>query len=122
MQPTGATMDQVRDKMVAYAAAPNRGPVGVGRDPKNGVERYFYSGYDQQGQQEWLEQPARPQPRRGDHPRLGPTAPARSEHGQRSLTFTLHYYPQGGESSDNVTSSMQSGGTARHAPFGIPTT
>jgi len=114
VQPTGATMEQVRDKMIAYAASiKSVDPSALVAGPEEwGWSGYFYSGYDQQwgGQNGWSNLPDR-----GNHGGwdyvpwlLAQLRQHEVNTGQRLLdVFTLHYYPQGGEFSDNVTSSMQ---------------
>jgi PKD repeat protein len=107
-------MDQVRDKMIAYAGTiKSVDPSALVVGPEEwGWSGYFYSGYDQQwgSKNGWSNLPDRGNHGGADYiPWL--LAQLRQHEvntGQRLLdVFTLHYYPQGGEFSDNVTSSMQ---------------
>ena len=114
VQPTGATMDQIRDKMIAYAASIKTvDPSALVVGPEEwGWSGYFYSGYDQQwgSQNGWSNLPDRGSHGGWDYVPwlLAQLRQHEADTGQRSLDlFTLHYYPQGGEFSDNVTSSMQ---------------
>ena len=114
VHPTGATMDEMRDKMIDYAAqikAVDPGALVVGPE-EWGWSGYLFSGYDQQyGSAARLELPARPRAHGGvdylpwllDQLRQNDAAT-----GQRLLdVFTVHYYPQGGEFSDDVSTAMQ---------------
>ena len=114
VQPTGATMDQVRDKMVAYAGSiKSVDPSALVVGPEEwGWSGYFYSGYDQQwgSKNGWSNLPDRANHGGADYVPwlLAQLRQHEVNTGQRLLdVFTLHYYPQGGEFSDNVTSSMQ---------------
>jgi hypothetical protein len=115
--PTGATMAQVRDRMFAYGAAVKAVDPGaqlVGPE-EWGWAGYFYSGYDQQYFA------------RNNSPPI-PTLPDRAANGQwdylpwlldqlrqeaarsghRTLdVLSVHYYPQGGEFSDDVSTEQQ---------------
>jgi len=114
VQPTGATMDQVRDKMVAYASSiKSVDPSALVVGPEEwGWSGYFYSGYDQQwgSKNGWSNLPDRGNHGGADYVPwlLAQLRQHEVNTGQRLLdVFTLHYYPQGGEFSDNVTTSMQ---------------
>ena len=114
VQPTGATMDLVRDKMIAYAGSiKSVDPSAVVVGPEEwGWSGYFYSGYDQQwgSKNGWNNLPDRGNHGGADYVPwlLDQLHQQEVNTGQRLLdVFTLHYYPQGGEFSDNVTSSMQ---------------
>ncbi|HEU0005802.1 MAG TPA: glycoside hydrolase family 44 protein [Terriglobia bacterium] len=114
VQPTGATMDQVRDKMIAYAGSiKSVDPSALVVGPEEwGWSGYFYSGYDQQwgSKNGWSNLPDRGNHGGADYVPwlLAQLRQHEVNTGQRLLdVFTLHYYPQGGEFSDNVTSSMQ---------------
>ena len=115
VQPTGAKMDEVRDLMIAYAAALKAVDPGaqiVGPE-EWGWSGFKFSGYDQQygkrnGWSNLPDQPAHggvwymPVPAR-------PAAPGvRPQRGVRLLdVFTLHCYPQSGEFSNDVSQQMQ---------------
>jgi hypothetical protein len=113
--PTGVTMDQSRDLFCAYASmVKSNDPHALVIGPEEfGWSGYLYSGYDLQ----W-----------GNRYGWGGTLPDRAAHGgavmmpwwlnqvrlrseaegRRLLdVFTLHYYPQGGEFSDTVSTAMQ---------------
>ncbi|MFL5348296.1 MAG: glycoside hydrolase family 44 protein [Hyalangium sp.] len=117
VHPTGATMEEVRDRMLDYGAAVKAvdpGALVVGPE-EWGWSGYLFSGYDQQ----YSQQHGYPAPS---------TLPDRSAHGgwdylpwlldqlrseaqgtgRRTLdVLSVHYYPQGGEYSDDTSSSMQ---------------
>ena len=111
--PTGATMEQMRDRFCDYAAMTKSiEPNAIVLGPEEwGWTGYFYSGYDAQ----W-----------GSQHGWGGSLPDRTAHGgqdlmpwwldqvrQRSQTagrrlldvFTLHFYPQGGEALNNDVSA-----------------
>src|SRR5258706_1401630 len=108
--PTGATMVEIRDKMLDYAArikAVDPSAVVVGPE-EWGWSGYFYSGYDQQygSLHGWSSLP-------------DPTANGGWDYlpwllnqyktaKQRPIdVFSVHYYPQGGEFGNDVSQSMQ---------------
>ena len=112
--PTGATMEQIRDAMIAYSSAikgvdPNAQVVG----PEEwGWSGYVFSGYDQQygSQHGWSYLPDRAAHGNADYlPWLLQALKARSDlDGRRVIdVFTVHYYPQGGEFSSDVSTAMQ---------------
>jgi hypothetical protein len=114
VQPTGATMDEVLNKTVAYATAIKAvDPSALVAGPEEwGWSGYFYSGYDQQygSQHGWGNLPDRANHAGADYlPWFLDTVRQRSAAaGVRLLdVFTVHYYPQGGEFSDDVSSAMQ---------------
>jgi len=116
VQPTGATMEQVRDLMVAYSAAiKNVDPNAIVVGPEEwGWSGYFFSGYDQQygSQHGWSFLPDRAGHGGADYlPWLLTELKSRSEIDQRRVVdvFTVHYYPQGGEfwPQNDVSTSMQ---------------
>src|SRR5262245_27854690 len=114
VQPTGATMDQIRDKMVSYAASiKSVDPSAIVVGPEEwGWSGYFFSGYDQQwgSKNGWSNLPDRANHGGADYVPwlLAQLRQNEVSNGQRLLdVFTLHYYPQGGEFSDDTTSSMQ---------------
>lgn len=115
VHPTGATMDEMRERIIACAASiksADPGAVVVGPE-EWGWTGYFRSGYDQQwgATHGWTG----PFPDRSAHgnwyylPWL--LDQLRQEHGrtgQRLLdVFSVHYYPQGGESSDDLSEAKQ---------------
>jgi hypothetical protein len=114
VQPTGATMDEVLDKTVAFATAikaVDPGALVVGPE-EWGWSGYFFSGYDQQygGQHGWGTLPDRVNHGGVDYlPWFLDTVRQRSDAAGRRLldVFTVHYYPQGGEFSDDVSTAMQ---------------
>jgi Glycoside hydrolase family 44 len=114
VQPTGVTMDAYRDKVLDYAGkikATDASALVVAPE-EWGWSGYLYSGYDQQygSQHGWSFLPDRSNhggwdflPWLLDQLRQNNTAT-----GKRLLdVFTVHYYPQGGEFSDDVSSAMQ---------------
>ncbi|MDY7227574.1 glycoside hydrolase family 44 protein [Hyalangium rubrum] len=117
VRPTGATMEEVRDRMIAYGAAvkavdPSARLVG----PEEwGWSGYFYSGYDQQYAQANNYPPPAALPDRAAHGGmdylpwlLDQLRQEAVRTGRRTLdVFTLHYYPQGGEYSDDTSTEMQ---------------
>ena len=114
VHPNGATMDEIRDKMLDYAAkvrAADANAVIVGPE-EWGWSGYLYSGADQQyGQAHgWSTLPDRAAHGGQDYlPWLLSQLRSRdAASGKRSLdVFSVHYYPQGGEFSDDVSSAMQ---------------
>ena len=114
VHPTGATMDQVLDKTVAFATAiKNVDPSALVVGPEEwGWSGYFFSGYDQQygGQHGWGTLPDRVNHGGADYlPWFLDTVRQRSTAAGRRLldVFTVHYYPQGGEFGDDVSAAMQ---------------
>jgi len=114
VHPTGATMQEIRDKMVDYANRiksidPSAAVVG----PEEwGWSGYFYSGYDQQygSLHGWGTLPDRNSHGGADYLPwvLGQLSTASAGAGRSLLdVFSVHYYPQGGEFSDDVSTSMQ---------------
>lgn len=115
VHPTGAKMEEVRDKSVAMAtmiksidsSAQVLGP------EEWGWTGYMYSGYDSQwgGTHGW----SSPLPDKVAHGNkefvawyLEAMKAAEAKAGKRLLdVFTLHIYPQGGEFSDDVSEAMQ---------------
>jgi hypothetical protein len=114
VHPTGATMDEVLNKTVAFAGAikaVDASAVVVGPE-EWGWSGYFYSGYDQQygGQHGWGNLPDRANHGGADYlPWFLDQVRQRSTAAGRRLldVFTVHYYPQGGEFSDDVSPAMQ---------------
>src|SRR5262245_32152742 len=112
--PTGATMEQVRDLMVSYSGAiKNTDPGALVAGPEEwGWGGYVLSGYDQQygSQHGWSFLPDRAAHGNVDYlPWLLTQLKAQSDLDARRVidVFTVHYYPQGGEFSNDVSSSMQ---------------
>ena len=114
VHPTGPTMDEIRDKILDYgekvkSVDPNALVVG----PEEwGWSGYFYSGYDQQwgGAHGWNNLPDRIAHGNMDYLPwlLDQLRRTNNTTGQRLLDrFTVHYYPQGGEFGNDVTTSMQ---------------
>jgi hypothetical protein len=114
VHPAGATMDEVLNKTVAYATAikaVDPGALVVGPE-EWGWSGYFYSGHDQQygSQHGWGHLPDRAGHGGADYLPwfLDQVRQRSSAAGRRLLdVFTVHYYPQGGEFSDDVSAAMQ---------------
>ena len=114
VRPTGATMDEIKNRMVDFAAkikAVDPSALVVGPE-EWGWSGYFYSGYDQQygSAHGWSVLPDRNNHGGADYLPwvLGQLRQSSATSGQRLLdVFTVHYYPQGGEFSDDVSSAMQ---------------
>ncbi len=116
VRPTGATMEQVRDSMIAYSAAirssdPDALVVG---SEEWGWSGYIFSGYDQQygSRNGWSFLPDRAAHGGMDYlPWLLRELKTRSDTDQRRVIdlFTVHYYPQGGEfwPQGDVSTAMQ---------------
>ena len=114
VHPTGQTLDEIRDKMIDYASkikAVDPSALVVGPE-EWGWSGYLFSGFDQQygSAHGWGFLPDRANHGGQDYLpwllnalRLNDVANAR-----RLLdVFTVHYYPQGGEFSNDVSSAMQ---------------
>ncbi len=117
VHPTGATMDEVRDRMISYGAAVKAvdpGALLVGPE-EWGWSGYFFSGYDQQYAQQNGYPPPSALPDRSAHggwdylPWLLDQLRSEAQRtGQRTLdVLSVHYYPQGGEYSNDTTSTLQ---------------
>jgi hypothetical protein len=114
VHPVGATMDQVRDKMVAYASAikdVDPGAKVVGPE-EFGWSGYLFSGYDLQygSLHGWGYLPDRAAHGGWDYMPwlLDQMRQAEVSSGRRLLdVFTVHYYPQSNEFSDDVSTPMQ---------------
>jgi len=114
VRPTGATMDEIKTRMVDFATKIKAvDPTALVVGPEEwGWSGYFYSGYDQQygSLHGWSVLPDRNNHGGADYLTwlLGQLKQASTSSGQRLLdVFTVHYYPQGGEFSDDVSSAMQ---------------
>jgi PKD repeat protein len=114
VHPTGATMDEIRDKMIDYAAkikAVDPSALIVGPE-EWGWSGYLFSGYDQQygSLHGWSFLPDRSNHGGWDYMPwlLDQLRQNQLSTGQRKLdVFSLHYYPQGGEFSNDTSSAMQ---------------
>jgi PKD repeat protein len=114
VHPTGASMDEVRAKLLDYAARVKANdPSALVVAPEEwGWSGYLLSGYDQQwgSLHGWSNLPDRAAHGGADYlpwllDQLRQDATAR---GQRLVdVFSVHYYPQGGEFSDDVSTTMQ---------------
>jgi len=112
--PTGATMEQARDLMATYSRAiKSADPDALVMGPEEwGWSGYLLSGYDQQygSQHGWSVLPDRASHGGKDYLRwLLEEFKLRSDRDQQKVldVFTVHYYPQGGEFSNDVSTSMQ---------------
>jgi hypothetical protein len=117
VHPEGAKMEAVRDRMLAYGAAVKEVDPGaqlVGPE-EWGWGGYFYSGYDQQYGQRHGYPPASTWPDRAAHGQwdylpwlLDQLRREAVRTGRRTLdVFSVHYYPQGGEYSQDTSTAMQ---------------
>jgi hypothetical protein len=114
VRPVGATMTEIRDKMIDYAGkikAVDPSALIVGPE-EWGWSGYFFSGYDQQygSLHGWSVLPDRQSRAGADYLPwlLDAIRQASATAGRRLLDlFTVHYYPQGGEFSDDTSSAMQ---------------
>ena len=106
VHPIGATMDEVLAKMLDHAGrirAVDRGALICGPE-EWGWSGYLYSGYDQQwgAAHNWSSFPDRAAHGGADY------VPWLVSQTRGLLdVLTLHYYPQGGEFSDDVSTAMQ---------------
>jgi hypothetical protein len=114
VRPTGATMEEIRDKIFDYAAkikAVDSTALVVGPE-EWGWSGYLFSGYDQQygSLHGWSYLPDRANHGGADYLPwlLDQLRQREAATGQRLLdVFSVHYYPQGGEFSDDVSPAMQ---------------
>jgi hypothetical protein len=114
VHPTGATMDEMLDKMITYAADIKAvDPSALIMGPEEwGWSGFFFSGYDQWwgGQHGWSNLPDRTNHGGWDYIPwlLNQLRQHDLGSGQRLLdVFSLHYYPQGGEFSNDTSTTMQ---------------
>jgi hypothetical protein len=114
VRPAGATMDEIKNRMVEFATKIKAvDPSALIAGPEEwGWSGYFYSGYDQQwgSIRGWSSLPDRNNHGGADYLTwlLGQVRQSSTTAGRRLLDiFTIHYYPQGGEFSDDVSSAMQ---------------
>uniref|UniRef100_A0A7R9VH57 Glycoside hydrolase family 44 catalytic domain-containing protein n=1 Tax=Chlamydomonas euryale TaxID=1486919 RepID=A0A7R9VH57_9CHLO len=115
VHPKGATMEEVRDKIIAHAAMVKQADPGaqIVAPEEWGWTGYFYSGFDAQwaAANGW----GGAYPDRDAHNGteyvpwlLSELAAHENSTGQRLLdVFSLHYYPQGGEFGDDVSVATQ---------------
>jgi len=114
VHPVGPLMQEIRDKTVDYAThikATDPGALVVGPE-EWGWSGYFYSGYDQQygSLHGWSSLPDRSNHGGADYLPwyLDQIRQASSVAGKRLLdVFSVHYYPQGGEFSNDTSAAMQ---------------
>jgi hypothetical protein len=114
VHPTGATMDEIKNKLIDYGAkikAVDPSALVVGPE-EWGWSGYILSGYDQQygSTHGWSFMPDRTNHGGWDYLPwlLDQLHQNELATGKRLLdVFTVHYYPQGGEFSDDVSSAMQ---------------
>ncbi|MEW6126010.1 MAG: glycoside hydrolase family 44 protein [Acidobacteriota bacterium] len=116
VHPTGATMDEVRDKIFDYAAkvkANDQSAIVVAPE-EWGWTGYWLSGYDQQwgaaNGWNWSLMPDRSSHGGWDYMPylLDQLRQRNTATGQRLVDiFSLHFYPQGGEFSNDTSSNMQ---------------
>jgi hypothetical protein len=114
VHPTGATMDEIFNDAVTYATqikAVDPGALIVGPE-EWGWSGYWYSGYDQQwgGTHGWSNLPDRAAHGNADY--LPWYLDQLRRHdiatGQRLLDiFSVHFYPQGGQYSNDTSTAMQ---------------
>jgi hypothetical protein len=114
VHPTGATMDEVLSKMMDHAQGiKSVDPGALVAGPEEwGWVGYFYSGYDQQwgAAHGWSGYPDRAAHGNADYLSwlLDQFHAYESAHGTRLLDlFTVHFYPQSGEFSDDTSNAMQ---------------
>ena len=114
VHPVGPTMDEMRQRMVDYALMiKSVDPLATVVGPEEwGWGGYFYSGYDQQyaAAHGWCCYPDKAAHGNMDYVPwlLDQLHQYEIQNGKRLLdVFSLHYYPQGGEFSDDVSTAMQ---------------
>lgn len=114
VHPTGATMDEIKNKMIDYGnriRGMDSGAVLVGPE-EWGWSGYLYSGYDQQwgAKNGWGSLPDRNNHGGWDYLPwlLDQMKQYQNSTGKRLLDiFTVHFYPQGGEFSNDTSQTMQ---------------
>jgi hypothetical protein len=114
VHPTGATMEEIRDRVLDYAAkVKSVDPTATVVGPEEwGWSGYLYSGYDQQygSLHNWSSFPDRAAHGNQDYLPwlLDQLRQNDLATGRRLLdVFSVHYYPQGGEFSDDTSQAMQ---------------
>ncbi len=113
VHPVGAKMEEIRDKMVAYASmikAVDPSALVVGPE-EWGWTGYILSGYDQQwgSEHHWQGTPPDKAAHGGQEYLPWLLDEIHKASGKRRLldVFTVHYYPQGGEGGNDVTPAIQ---------------
>jgi hypothetical protein len=114
VRPTGATMDEMKSRILDYAGrikAVDQSALVAGPE-EWGWSGYFFSGFDQQygGINGWSVLPDRNNHGGADYLPwlLDQLRHNNAVTGKRLLdVFTVHYYPQSGEFSDDVSTAMQ---------------
>jgi glycosyl hydrolase family 44 len=114
VRPTGATMDEIKNRILDYGGKIKTiDPSALVAGPEEwGWSGYFFSGYDQQygSIHGWGVLPDRNNHGGAEYLPwlLGQLRQNNETTGARLLdVFTVHYYPQSGEFSDDVSSAMQ---------------
>jgi PKD repeat protein len=114
VHPTGATMDEIKSKMIAFASAIKAAdPSALVVGPEEwGWSGYFYSGYDQQygAAHNWCCFPDKQAHGNWDYLPwlLDQMHQSELATGRRLLdVFSVHYYPQGGEFGNDTSTTMQ---------------
>jgi PKD repeat protein len=114
VHPVGATMDEIRQRMIDYATmVKNVDPASTVVGPEEwGWSGYFYSGYDQQygAAHNWCCYPDRAAHANWDYLPwlLDQMHQNEVATGRRLLdVFSVHWYPQGGEFGNDTSTAMQ---------------
>ena len=114
VHPAGPPMEEIRDKIIDYAGKVKANDPGalVVAPEEWGWNGYLYSGFDQQygGQHGWGQFPDRANHGGKDYLPwlLEQLQQNEMTSGQRLVDFfSVHFYPQGGESSNDVSTTMQ---------------
>jgi PKD repeat protein len=114
VHPVGATMDEIRQRMIDYATmVKNVDPAATVVGPEEwGWSGYFYSGYDQQygAAHNWCCYPDRAAHAHWDYLPwlLDQMHQNEVATGRRLLdVFSVHWYPQGGEFGNDTSTTMQ---------------
>jgi PKD repeat protein len=114
VHPTGATMDEIRQRMIDYATmVKDVDPAATVVGPEEwGWSGYFYSGYDQQygAAHNWCCYPDRAAHGNWDYLPwlLDQLHQNEVATGKRLLdVFSVHWYPQGGEFGNDTSTTMQ---------------
>jgi PKD repeat protein len=114
VHPVGATMDEIRQRMIDYATmVKNTDPAATIVGPEEwGWSGYFYSGYDQQygAAHNWCCYPDRAAHANWDYLPwlLDQMHQIEIATGRRLLdVFSVHWYPQGGEFGNDTSTTMQ---------------
>jgi hypothetical protein len=114
VHPIGATMDEIKSRILDHSAKIKAvdSTAQVAGPEEWGWSGYFYSGYDQQwgGQHGWSNLPDRANHGGQDYLPwlLGQLKQSATSTGQRAIdVFSVHYYPQGGEFGNDISTAMQ---------------